>query len=734
MLLSICIPTKNRAAVLQKSLQSIVSQNIFTERDDIEIVVCDNASDDYTAAAVQEFADHFKGNIRYHRNDIDIEDANVEQVLRHGKGEFLKLANDSLNWLPGSLEKMVRLVEMTLPLKPVLFFLNQSRPTEEPITEVSDIDALLRIVSYHITWIGGFGVWKNHLNELPNFGRHAELKLPQVDALLQQMSISKNAYIFNLPIFHVLPTGPKGGYNIAEVFGTNYLAILRQFNNQISDATMSVLKKEVLEKHILPFYCSAAHNFGQIDIEKHLPDYVQEPYFEDMLANAKALKGKEEREKFQKNAPRIWRQRNQHNQTVIRNLFDFDKVSVGQATYGPLNIQEWGHPDEQLSIGHYVSISEGVTFLLGGNHPHQGITTFPVKVKFLGHAKEAQTKGAITVGDDVWLGHNAMVMSGVKIAQGAVVAAGAVVSRDVPPYAIVAGNPARVVKYRFSDSIIQQLLRINYAFITPEQLAELGLDLYETSETEGFSDALNHLIQLSQNAYCTSDEKNKNIGINQSYHHYADFNKKNNKDLNYEKPIKIFFIGNSITLHSPSESIGWHKNNGMAASTTSNDYVNILLKNLKIKHGNCLIKNFSELENKPIEDMTTGKNLMALFKTKKPEITIFQLGDNVASDKQLVILKNNLFHLTSSAKEVNSRVFILSTWWESKEKDEALLSVCQKFNSNYIYIGDIFNSTENTDRSIKEYSHSGVDNHPRDWGMNKIADRLYAAINSLEQK
>jgi hypothetical protein len=132
--------------------------------------------------------------------------------------------------------------------------------------------------------------------------------------------------------------------------------------------------------------------------------------------------------------------------------------------------------------------------------------------------------------------------------------------------------------------------------------------------------------------------------------------------------------------------------------------------------------------------MTTGKNLMALFKTKKPEITIFQLGDNVASDKQLVILKNNLFHLTSSAKEVNSRVFILSTWWESKEKDEALLSVCQKFNSNYIYIGDIFNSTENTDRSIKEYSHSGVDNHPRDWGMNKIADRLYAAINSLEQK
>lgn len=122
MLLSICIPTKNRAAVLQKSLQSIVSQDIFTERDDIEIVVCDNASDDFTGAAVKEFVNHFKGKIRYYRNACDIEAANVEQALRHGQGEFLKLANDSLNWLPGSLEKMVRLVEVTLPLKPVLFF------------------------------------------------------------------------------------------------------------------------------------------------------------------------------------------------------------------------------------------------------------------------------------------------------------------------------------------------------------------------------------------------------------------------------------------------------------------------------------------------------------------------------------------------------------------------------------------------------------------------------------
>lgn len=497
MLLSICIPTKNRAAVLQKSLQSIVSQNIFTERDDIEIVVSDNASDDYTAAAVQEFADHFKGKVRYHRNDSDIEDANFEKALRHGQGEYLKLANDSLDWLPGSLEKLVRMVEMTLPVKPVLFFLNQSRPTKESIIAVNDLDAFMQTVSYHITWIGGFGVWKSQLENMPDFGRHAPLALLQVDAILRQLQISKLAYVSNLAMFKIMPTGPKGGYNIAQVFGTNYLTILRQFHNEISETTLASLKKEVLEKHILPFYCSSAHDFGHDDIEKHLLEYACEPYFLNMLSRAKSQKEKEEREKFRKNAPEIWRQRNLHNQTVIRNLFDFDKVTVGQAAYGPLNIQEWGHPDEHLTIGHYVSISEGVTFLLGGNHPYQGITTFPVKVKFLGHAKEAQTKGAITVGDDVWLGHNAMVMSGVNIAQGAVVAAGAVITRDVPPYAIVAGNPARIVKYRFSEKVIQELLKINYSHVSPKQMAELGIDLYQTPEEPGFDKVLARLIELS---------------------------------------------------------------------------------------------------------------------------------------------------------------------------------------------------------------------------------------------
>ncbi len=732
MLLSICIPTKNRAAVLQKSLQSIVSQDIFTERDDIEIVICDNASDDNTEAVTQEFVDHFKGRIRYYRNANDIEDYNVEKALRYGQGEFLKLANDSLNWLPGSLENIVRLVEMTLPIKPVLFFLNQTRKTEEAISEVGDCDSLLQMISFHITWIGGFGIWKNQLNQLLDFSRHAKLKLPQVDVILRLMSISKVAYVCNLPLFHVISSGRKGGYNIAEVFGTNYLAILRQFQDQISVATMSTLKKEVLEQHILPFFCSDAHDFGQIEIEKHLPDYATEQYFGPMLASAKAQKENAVREKLHQDAPTIWRKRNVHNQTAIRNLFDFDKVSVGQATYGPLNIHEWGHPNERLNIGHYVSISEGVTFLLGGNHPYQGITTFPVKVKFLGHTKEAQTKGAINVGDDVWLGHNALVMSGVTISQGAVIAAGSVVSRDVPPYAIVAGNPARIVKYRFPDQIIQELLKINYSNIRPNHLTELGLDLYESYQTHEFSQALSKLITISNPQFLNTQKKeyDTQLLIQSHYKDAERFNTTKSSKSPSKNSTEILFIGNSITIHSPSHDIGWINNNGMNASEINKNYCHLLINKLKIDQSNSFINNFSEFEKTNIIGSESEAKIKSLYVNLNPKITIIQLGDNISNENQLKFFENNLRIIMDYAKYNDSKIFILSTWWESKKKDKIIKSMAKEFNAEYIYIGDIFEKEkiENKNKNIINYQNSGVQNHPHDWGMQAISDRIYSSI------
>jgi acetyltransferase-like isoleucine patch superfamily enzyme len=498
MLLSICIPTKNRAAVLEKSLHSIVSQNFFARRDDIEIVVSDNASDDNTDVVVKDYMGRFGDRIRYHRNPTDITDANFERSLRLGRGEFLKLANDSLSWLPDSLETMVSIIETTRDQKPVLFFLNQSRPTAQPITNVKSVDELVSTASYFVTWIGGFGIWKNELDNLSDFSRHADLRLIQTDVLLRLMAKAENGHVINLQFYHIINVGRKGGYNIAEVFGRNYLKILKEYSNSISAETMAIEKKDVLEKHIIPFYFSDAHDFGQIDIKSSLPDYLDEPYLEPALVRAEAERSNERYRNMLQQLPALWRQKNLHNETVIRNYFDFNKVSVGSATYGTLNIHQWGHPDERLSIGNYVSIADGVTFFLGGNHPYHGITTFPVKVKLLGESTEAQTKGPITVGDDVWLGHNALILSGVDIAQGAVVAAGAVVTKDVPPYAIVGGNPARILKYRFTNFTIERLLKINFSKVMPADLERLGLELYESEGTSAFENALEQLIEISR--------------------------------------------------------------------------------------------------------------------------------------------------------------------------------------------------------------------------------------------
>lgn len=497
MLLSICIPTKNRARILHQSLQSIVHQKSFWERDDVEIVICDNASTDNTAEVVEAYAKQFAGRIHYHRNSNDVVDANFEIALRHGMGEFLKLANDSLLWLHDSLEAMLWFIQATREDKPVLFFLNDSRPTAKPVMAVKGVDEFLRTTSYFISWIGGFGIWKTQLDDLPDFSRYSHLHLAQVDVMLRMMAKTGNGYVSNIPFCRVQNAGRKGGYNIAEVFGKNYLNILKELSGLISEKTYRDEKRDVLEKHIIPLYLNPDHDFGGIDIENSLPEYISEPYFKTVLASARTAQARGSQTNAIERAPALWRERNTHNSTVIRTHFDFDKVDVGTATYGPLNIHESGHPDERLAIGNYVSIAEGVTFLLGGNPSHQGITTFPVKVKFLGHATEAQTKGPINVGNDVWLGHNALILSGITIGQGAVIAAGSVVTRDVPPYAVVGGNPARVKKFRFSEDTIAELLKINYSKVLPEHLERLGVDLYESEETPEFRNGVRQLIELS---------------------------------------------------------------------------------------------------------------------------------------------------------------------------------------------------------------------------------------------
>ena len=158
---------------------------------------------------------------------------------------------------------------------------------------------------------------------------------------------------------------------------------------------------------------------------------------------------------------RKYRRRNKHNETYIANFCDLSKIVVGKKTYGTLHIVDFTPEDVKLVIGSYCSIAEGVYFLLGGEHEINTISTYPFKVKVFGHTSEAGTKGAIIIQDDVWIGTNAIICSGVTIGQGAVIAAGAVVTKDVAPYAIVGGNPAKLIKYRFEEGLRNKLLNMD---------------------------------------------------------------------------------------------------------------------------------------------------------------------------------------------------------------------------------------------------------------------------------
>jgi acetyltransferase-like isoleucine patch superfamily enzyme len=149
------------------------------------------------------------------------------------------------------------------------------------------------------------------------------------------------------------------------------------------------------------------------------------------------------------------------------------RVSIGDLTYGNPRFMLW-REDERIEIGKFCSIAEDVTIFGGGEHRTDWVTTYPLRIAFdspLAHRDgHPATKGTTRIGNDVWIGYRAIIMSGVAVGDGAVVAAGSVVTRGVPEYAIAAGNPARVTKFRFPPKIVAQLLEVKWWDWSLEQI------------------------------------------------------------------------------------------------------------------------------------------------------------------------------------------------------------------------------------------------------------------------
>lgn len=175
----------------------------------------------------------------------------------------------------------------------------------------------------------------------------------------------------------------------------------------------------------------------------------------------------------------------------IKNTVKAPNVHIGEFTYydtqGNINddfeknhilYNYPGHGD--LYIGKFVSIAYGVEFIMGAaNHSMKSFSTYPFSLispnwaSRIGMGKEDMPhKGDTIIGNDVWIGREAKIMPGVQIGDGAIIGSYSVVAKDVPPYAIVVGNPAKIIKIRFDEKLIHFLERLEWWNFNPEMIEE----------------------------------------------------------------------------------------------------------------------------------------------------------------------------------------------------------------------------------------------------------------------
>jgi acetyltransferase-like isoleucine patch superfamily enzyme len=185
------------------------------------------------------------------------------------------------------------------------------------------------------------------------------------------------------------------------------------------------------------------------------------------------------------------------NQSIkIKNLLIEGRLIVGDYTYGlnNLSIQNYKGSEANVIIGKYCSLAPNITIITGGIHPVNWVSTYPFRAKFDLEGKFEDgmpySKGDIIIGNDVWIGTGVTILSGVNIGDGAVIAAGSLIIKDVPPYAIAGGNPAKIIRYRFSEVQIEKLLTIKWWDWDQKRIIK-NISIFCSKDINEFIDSLN---------------------------------------------------------------------------------------------------------------------------------------------------------------------------------------------------------------------------------------------------
>lgn len=187
-----------------------------------------------------------------------------------------------------------------------------------------------------------------------------------------------------------------------------------------------------------------------------------------------------------------FRKNNKNNDITFRYFNTLDNVQVGKYSYGILDIHDF-KDGSKLKIGNFCSFGRNTFICLGGEHEYRTLSTYPFESKISNKIITSFSKGDIVINDDVWIGVNVTILSGVTIGQGAIIAAGSVVTSNVEPYSIYGGVPAKLIKNRFDDEIIEKLKKVDYNKLDADIIIKYRKELGTIITKENVDDIINKL-------------------------------------------------------------------------------------------------------------------------------------------------------------------------------------------------------------------------------------------------
>ena len=252
-ILSICIPTKNRSAILEKALENISSDEIFVNTDKVEIVISDNCSDDNTQNICLKYKSMFPDKINYVRQEFDIQDKNFIEVLNYSKGKYIKLSNDKITYKPNSIKKLVQFLENQE--SNIIFFTNKiDENCEFNSKSFKNFNDFIQYVFYKITWIGGLCIKRESFENIKYKDRFSKLNFTQIDIMAQ---LSKEGVtVVDEEFMDVAKVEKYGGYNPAKVFGENLITVLSILKDEkfLTKKVYNKLIKSILINLINKYY------------------------------------------------------------------------------------------------------------------------------------------------------------------------------------------------------------------------------------------------------------------------------------------------------------------------------------------------------------------------------------------------------------------------------------------------------------------------------------------------